>query len=231
VSDNSGEALFTTRHGSSSSTASQCFFRERRTQVFTPRSRFSLCRRGDHHRRNGYCRCSHGAALAMAERVCRARHWLDPTRVPGPRNRVQRCGASQSGRRAISRLARTRRTAAGHTAVSRWHRRHPRSRRTAPPLRSHRRVAVARRRSQTLPAVIPFVQHVRLALNDCPCRLFREQRHGTARTNTQVTGLEMECPGLVPTFDNHSLPSVVVRLFRCTRPSAHRQTGVLCFAP
>ena len=119
----------------------------------------------------------------------------------------------------------------GHTAVSRWHRRHPRSRRTTPPLRSHRRVAVARRRSQTLPAVIPFVQHVRLALNDCPCRLFREQRYGTARTNTQVTGLEMECPGLVPTFDNHSLPSVVVRLFRCTRPSAHRQTGVLCFAP
>lgn len=38
---------------------------------------------------------------------------------------------------------------------SRWHRRHPRSRRTTPPLRSHRRVAVARRRSQTLPAVIP----------------------------------------------------------------------------
>ena len=38
---------------------------------------------------------------------------------------------------------------------SRWHRRYPRSRRTTPPLRSHRRVAVARRRSQTLPAVIP----------------------------------------------------------------------------
>jgi hypothetical protein len=29
------------------------------------------------------------------------RHWLDPTRVPGPRDCVQRCGASQSGRRVL----------------------------------------------------------------------------------------------------------------------------------
>ena len=34
--------------GLDGSTASQCLFRERRTGVSTPRSRFSFCRRGDH---------------------------------------------------------------------------------------------------------------------------------------------------------------------------------------
>ena len=173
MSDNSGEALFTTRHGSSSTTASQCFFRERRTQVFTPRSRFSLCRRGDHHRRNGYCSRSHGAALAMAERVCRARHWLDPTRVPGPRNRVQRCGASQSGRRAISRLARTRRTAA------RSHRCQPVASSPSQKSADCTTATIASPRSRRTPSIpdtpgrtTRSFKYVRVALNYCRCRLF-----------------------------------------------------------
>ena len=210
MSDNSGEVLFTTRHGSSSSTASQCFFRERRTQVFTPRSRFSLCRRGDHHRRNGYCSRSHGAALAMAERVCRARHWLDPTRVPGPRIRVQRCGASQSGRRVhrvLPALANPSRAwqghaepTPGHTAVSRSHRRHPRSRRTAPPLRSHRRVAVARRRSQTLPAVLPRSFNTSRRAELLPMSAVREQRHGRRGLPRRWPASKWTCADLVSTF-------------------------------
>ena len=170
---------------------------------------FSLCRRGDHHRRNEHGRRSHGAALAVAERVCRARHW-SIRRECLDHVIVFNAAGLHSGRRVhcvLHALANPSRDwqghaepTPGHTAISPWHRRHPRSRRTTPPLRSHRRVAVARRRSQTLPAVIPFVQHVRLALNDCPCRLFREQRYGTARTNTQVAGFEMECPDLVSIF-------------------------------
>jgi hypothetical protein len=90
--------------------------------------------------------------------------------------------------------------ASGHTAVSRSHRCHPRSRRIAPPLRSHRCVGVARRRSQTLLAVLPVRSTRPRCAELLPMSAVREQRHGTARTNTQVAAFEMECPDLVSTF-------------------------------
>lgn len=59
----------------------------------------------------------------------------------------------QCAREQISRLARTRQPAPGHTAVSRSDRCHSGSRRTTPPLQPHRRVAVGPR--SQLQAVVP----------------------------------------------------------------------------
>ena len=55
--------------GLDGTTASQCLFGERDTAVSPPRSRFGLCRRGDHHRGDEYSGRSYGAAIAVAERV------------------------------------------------------------------------------------------------------------------------------------------------------------------
>jgi hypothetical protein len=54
--------------GLDGTTASQCLFRERRTGVSTARSRFGLCRRGNHHRGDEYAGRSYGAAIAVAAR-------------------------------------------------------------------------------------------------------------------------------------------------------------------
>jgi len=50
-------------------TASQRLFRERGTPIFTARSRFDLCGRGDHYRGDEHPRGSHCPTLAVAERL------------------------------------------------------------------------------------------------------------------------------------------------------------------
>ena len=116
--------------------------------VSPPRSRFGLCARRDHHRRDEHAGGSNRAAIAVAERIRGARHRLDPTRVPRSRHRGQRSGASSGAhrvRRLLHALANTSRarqghaeSAPGHTAVSRSDCRHSRSRRPTSPLRPRR---------------------------------------------------------------------------------------------
>jgi len=74
-------------------------FRKRRTSVSTARSRFGLCRRGDHHRGHEYSRRSYGTAIAEAERVRGTGHRLDPTRVPRSRHRDERGGTAADPQR------------------------------------------------------------------------------------------------------------------------------------
>ena len=61
--------------------------------------------------------------------------------------------------------------ASGYTAVGRTHRRHSGSRRSAPPLRPHRRVAgVSASIASTADRTPPSVQHVCVAVNHCRCQ-------------------------------------------------------------
>jgi hypothetical protein len=132
---------------------------ERDAAVSPPRSRFSLRRRGDHHWWNEHRDGSNRAAVTMAERLRGASHRLDPARVPGSRDRGERGGPAPRPdglHRVLHALAHTSRPRQGRsdhtpdlTPVG-WARcRHTGSRRPAPALRSHRRIAIARRRYQT----------------------------------------------------------------------------------
>ena len=44
--------------------------------------------------RDGHSRQTDSAAIALAERVCRTTDWLDPTRLPGSRDRVRRAASA-----------------------------------------------------------------------------------------------------------------------------------------
>ena len=86
--------------------------------------------------------------------------------------------------------------APGHTAVRRPHCRPSRSRRFAPPLRPHRGVAVARRRSQRQPAAHPSVERVCVAVNYCRCLRSREHRRAHGEDSHAGCGLRngVPCP-------------------------------------
>ena len=82
--------------GLDGTTASQCLFGARSAAISTSRSRFGLCRRGDYPRWHERSDSSNGTAVAMAECSRRARHRLDPTRVPRSHHRGQRRGPASS---------------------------------------------------------------------------------------------------------------------------------------
>jgi hypothetical protein len=113
---------------------------------------------------NEHPRGSDGATIAVAERLRGARHRLDPTRVPRSHDRGEHTGPSPRAdrlHRVLPALAHTSRPRQGHTghapdltAVGRTYCRHPRSRRSTPPLRPHRRIVVVRRRPQPQPSSI-----------------------------------------------------------------------------
>jgi hypothetical protein len=131
----------------------------------SPRSRFGLCRRGDHHRRHEYADGSNSAQIAVAERLRGTRHRLDPTRVPRSRHRGQRRRAPSSTHRVRHLLHAVTDTsdigegradlAPGRAVVDRADRRDAARRRAPPPLRSRGSlVAVSRRPANDIPGRI-----------------------------------------------------------------------------
>ena len=109
----------TSDSGLDGTTTSQCLSRERGSSIFTPRSRYGLCRCGNHGRRDEHPSGSHRTALAVAERLRGARHRLDSTRVPRSRDRDE-CGRAPPCDHELSRvlhaLAHPSRPCQGHTA-------------------------------------------------------------------------------------------------------------------
>jgi hypothetical protein len=101
-----------------SATASERLFGERDAAASPSRSRFGLCRRGDHHRPNEHPDGSNRAAITVAERLLRgAHHRLNPTRVPRSRDRDERGRATPGAhgiRRALPALAHASRARQGH---------------------------------------------------------------------------------------------------------------------
>jgi hypothetical protein len=67
-------------------------FRSMTPRNTPPRSRFGLCRRGNHHRWDEHAESANRAAIAVAERLRGTRHRLDPTRVRSRRRGGQRRG-------------------------------------------------------------------------------------------------------------------------------------------
>jgi hypothetical protein len=99
--------------------------------------------------------------------------------------------------RVLSALAHTSRPRQGHTghasgltAVGRTYCRHPRSRRSTPPLRPHCRIAVARRRPQPQPSSQSFMRRTLSVLRRRCCGRSHPRTH-RLRTQRGITGLWM----------------------------------------
>jgi hypothetical protein len=122
-----------------------------RPAVPPARPRCRVHERRLYHRRNADPRGRHSAAIAVAERLRRAPHWLDPTGVPRSHDHPQyrRTPARPRGLRRVlhahedapeSRQGRTGVTTR-HAALCRTHGRDSTGSRPASPLRPHRGVA------------------------------------------------------------------------------------------
>jgi hypothetical protein len=108
--------------------------------------------------------------------------------------------------------------APGLTAVGRAHRRHIRSRRSPPPLRPHRRIAITRRQSQLQPGPITRALHF-LICGEVPLLTFDSRRYRlplAERNQTWVgSGLDSKPKALVfiSTFRSNALDLRSYRLF------------------